>query len=521
MNADPINTEALPTDTAALHALVRELQSKLTISDLRCARAEYKLRDLLRRLYGAKNEKLNDAQRLLFGILEEQVNPAALLPTMSGSAQKTSGKRKGGGRRPKPENLPIRRKLIDLPEEQKAGLIKIREEITEQIEYRPSRFYLLHLVRPVYAHPKKEHAPILAALPPQVIPHAGVGPGFIAHVLVAKYCDHLPLYRQEGIDARAGVWISRQARCRYVDAAAHLLITIREQLKKMILASGYVQVDETFTKLLDPERRGRSHDAYLWGYHAPHEKAIVLEFSPTRGGEILYDFFPVRWAGVAQTDGAAMYPPVFKHRAGIVHIECIAHLRRYVLDAIKSDERQAIPLLRDITALYRIERVARVLGLSHEARGLLRHAQAKPVLRRLQRKFRALEHTAPPSGNLREAVTYANGRWPHLVRYAKIGFGHVHIDQNPIERCFRPGKVGLRNYLFIGHPAAGWRSAVIYSVVATCKLLGVNPESYVTWVLPILAAGTNHSTAQGLLPHDFARLHEEAIITPRAPSPSS
>ena len=236
-------------------------------------------------------------------------------------------------------------------------------------------------------------------------------------------------------------------------------------------------------------------------------------------------------AGLVQTDGAAMYPKVFKHRPNIIHLECMAHLRRYVLDAIKSDERQALPLLKDITELYRIERQAKDRGLCHEQRGFFRHAKAKPVLKRLQAKFRALERTAPPSGNLREAVTYANNRWPHLVRYAKVGFGHVHIDNNPIEGTFRPTKVGLRNYLFIGHPAAGWRSAVVYSVVATGKLLGVNPQNYLTWVLPKLAAATN-KTVTGLLPHDYARLHpNEGTVTAAAldvtavkdvePSPSS
>jgi len=389
MNAAALNKDPLPTDVELLRALVRELQSKLKFSELRCEKLDYKLRDLIRRVYGARNEKLNAAQRLLFGIVTEDIDP------------------------------------IDAP-------------------------------RPCVQQGKK-------AAP-----------------------------------KRGG-----------------------EQLKQKILGSGHIQVDETFTKLLDPERRGRSHDAYLWGYHAPHEKAIVLEFSPTRNGEILYDFFSARWTGIAQTDGAMMYPRVFRHRPGITHIECIAHLRRYLLDAIKSDERQAIPLLRDITELYRIERLARLLGLTHEQRGFLRHARAKPILKRLQRRFRALDHAAPASGNLREAVTYANGRWPHPARYAKIGFGHVHIDQNPIERCFRPGKVGLRNYLFIGHPAAGWRSAVIYTVVSTCRLVGVNPESYLTWVLPQLAAGTNRSTASGLLPHDFARLAESDALTYCAPSPSS
>jgi transposase len=527
-------TATLPADVAALQAMVRELQSQLKISNLRGDRLEYKLRDLIRRMYGAKTEKLNPAQRLLFGILEEQQLAAALLPAASNNTQTTTGagKKKGGGRKPKPENLPIRREIIDLPEEQRQGLVKIREEITEQIEYQPSLFYRLQLVRPVYAHPKKAQAPRVAALPPQVIPQAGVGPGFIAHVLIAKYVDHLPLYRQERIDARGGVQISRQARCRYVEAAAHLLITIRALLIEMILRNGYVQVDETFTKLMDPDRRGRSHDAYLWGYHAPLVKAVVFEFSPSRSGAILHDFFPQAWAGVVQTDGAKMYPSVFKHRPNVVHAECMAHLRRYVLDAIKSDELQALPLLKDITELYRIERQAKDRSLTHEQRGYFRHAKAKPILKRLQAKFRALERTAPASGNLREAVTYANNRWPSFVRYAKVGFGHLNIDNNAIEGTFRPTKVGLRNYLFIGHPAAGWRSAVVYSVVATCKLLGVNPENYIAWVLPKLAAATN-KTATGLLPHDYARLSldhsavvaeaaiEDTAVKGCEPSPSS
>jgi hypothetical protein len=358
-----------------------------------------------------------------------------------------------------------------------------------------------------------------------------VGPGFIAHVLTAKYVDHLPLYRQERIDARGGVWIGRQARCRYVEAAAHLLITIRAQLIERILRSSYVQVDETFTKLIDPDRRGRSRDAYLWGYHAPYEKAVVFEFSPTRSAAILHDFFPEKWTGVVQTDGAQMYPSVFKHRPNIIHVECVAHLRRYVLEAIKSDEHQALPLFKDITELYRLEGLAKDRQLTHEQRGYFRHAKAKPVLKRLQAKFRELERTAPPTGNLRDAVTYANNRWAHLVRYAKVGFGDVHIDNNRMEEKFRPTKVGLRNYLFIGHPAADWRSAVIYTVVANCKLVGVNPQSYIAWVLPKLAAATNQ-TATGLLPHDYALLTQHAdedteqdvdleTVTDCEPSPSS
>jgi transposase len=170
-----------------------------------------------------------------------------------------------------------------------------------------------------------------------------------------------------------------------------------------------------------------------------------------------------------------------------------------------------VPLLKGVTELYAIEQQAKDLRLSHAQRGAWRHAKAKPVLKRLQRRFRALERDAPLFGKLREAVTYANGRWRNLTRYARVDCGHILIDQNAIERCFRPSKVGLRNYLFIGHPEAGWRSAVIYSVIGTCRLVGVNPEAYVRWVLPKLACATN-KTAVDLLPHDYARLYPDQLL---------
>jgi transposase len=505
-------------DPEVLLARIRELESRLKISEARGDKLEYKLQDLLRRIHSPKSEKLNPNQWALFEIAGSGTAFVQELKRAAGQT-KNARRRRGGGRRRAPENLPVKREVIDLPEEQKAGLIKIREEITEQIEYQPSQFYLLQIIRPVYASRARTHAPIVAALPAQVIPQAGVGVGFVTHVLIAKYMDALPLYRQERIDARGGVWITRQARCRYVEAAAHLLITIHQHLKRKILDGGYVQVDETFTKLLDPDRGGKARDAYLWGYHAPHERAIVLEFSLSRSGEILHRFFPRGWQGEVQTDGAKMYPGVFKHHPGIVHFECVAHLRRYVLEAVKAGEMAAVPLLKEITRLYRIERQATDLEMTAAQRGALRYAKAKPILKELQRQFRALERDTPLFGKLREAVIYANHRWRNLARYARIECGHILIDQNSIERCFRPSKVCLRNYLFVGHPDAGWRSAVLYSVIGTCRLVGVNPEAYIRWVLPKLAAATN-STAQGLLPHDFATLYPEHIMN-YGSSPSS
>jgi transposase len=184
----PATSASDELDAQTLLARVRQLESLLKISEARCAKLEYKLQDLLRRIFDPKSEKLNPDQRALFGILE----PAAVaVPAQPATTSEASGiqtkRKKGGGRRPKPQNLPVRREVLDLPEEQKAGLVKIREEITEQIEYQPSQFFRLQIVRPVYASPQRAHAPIVVALPPQVIPQAGVGVGFIVHIIIAPY----------------------------------------------------------------------------------------------------------------------------------------------------------------------------------------------------------------------------------------------------------------------------------------------------------------------------------------------
>lgn len=257
----PSSTVQLDPETLLVR--LRQLESQLKLSEARCARAEYKLQDLLRRIHGPKSEKISSAQWALFGLPEAA--EAALARAAAKTAGTTSTKqKKRGGRRAAPQDLPVHREVIDLPEEQRAGLVKIREEITEQIEYRPSLFFRRQIIRPVYASRERAHAPIVAALPAQVIPQAGVGPGFLTHVVISKYLDHIPLHRQERIDARGGVWITRQARCRYVEHVAYLLITIHQYLKRKILDSGYVQLDETFTKLLDRDRGGKARDAYLW-----------------------------------------------------------------------------------------------------------------------------------------------------------------------------------------------------------------------------------------------------------------
>jgi transposase len=500
--------DPLPEDITSLKSLVRQLRSELTIEKLGRERAEAKVKDLLRRVFGPKSEKLNALQGLLFAAASAAGHVTAAtrdaVKRASPAATRLPAIRR---RRQAPENLPVLDTMrIDLPEDQKAGLVWMRDEISYEQDYRASQFFLRAIVRPVYAHPKKLHGPRIAPMPVRVIPQSMVGPGFLAHMLVSKYLDHIPYYRQERIDRRGGLDICAKSRVRYTEHCARLLLRVYRALIEKILASGYVSADETVVKLLDPDRRHKSQISYLWVYLAPTAQAIAFDFSLTRGAENLERFLPLDWQGALQSDGYSVYASLAKKRPGVTPVGCWTHARRRAADALKSGAgAPALALMREIGELYAIEREAAERGYSAAQRGYYRYAKCRPVFRRLKVRFEALKRSELPSSHLADAAGYALNRWSELVRYAKPGFGHVNIDQNPIEGNIRPTKIGAKNWLHIGHPKAGWRSAVIYSIIGTCRLVQVDPFDYLSWVLPKLAA-VRGVPISGLLPSDYARL---------------
>jgi transposase len=501
-----------PASTDPRDARIALLEQSLKVERLARERAELRLAELLRRVHGAKSEKFDSGQlTLLRAQLDADqaladVQPPSPAVIVDAATQNVTPKKKGGGRKPAPMHLPIEVVRIDPPVEERVGLKWIRDEITEETEYHPARYIRRQILRGVWVRENGEGAPIMAPLPPRVIPQSGAGTGLITHTLVAKYVDHCPLARQEKIAARSGVELSRQKLGRWVEAAAHLLITVRDQLADKVRASGYIQADETPVKVLDPDRGGKAALSYLWTYHAPLADAIVFDFNLSRGRDSPERFIPEGWGGALQSDGYELYASLGRDRPRITRFGCMAHCRRKIADAIKAGDANAVPFLEEIAKLYAIEKEATGGGLTDEQRGCLRHAKARPILKKLQRMFQAARQTTLPKSALGEAARYAVNQWPELARYAKAAHGRVRIDNNPVERGIRPTKLGMRNWLFIGHPDAGWRSAVIYSIVGTCKLLGINPEAYLNWVLPKLAAATTKNTA-GLLPHDYATIN--------------
>ena len=495
-----MSIEELQKEVARLREENRLLQFAKT-------RAEEKLKDLLRRFFGPKSEKMDPAQLRLAlesiqadEVLVEEEPPA---PQAEPSAPR---KHHGGGRRPVPENLPVVREVIDVPESERVGLEQIREEVTEEIDYRPSQFIRRQIVRPVYASKAKDQAPVQAAAPKRVIPGSGVGTGLVAHVLVSRFCDHLPYYRLEQIAARQGVTIDRQKMSTWVEHAAVLLKTVYDQLRSKLLNSGYVQVDETPIHVMDPERAGATRKAWLWAYHAPVESALVFDFNLSRGTDSPKAFFEDRGKGVIQTDGYGVYPAIFGERTDIELAGCMAHARRMWVKANESGDADAPAVLAEIQKLYRIE--AEIRDTNPQQRSAVRGSRSTLIMANLHRLCQQTLAQALPASATGRAASYMLDRWPQLELFTRPNKGHVLIDNNPVERGIRPTAIGRKNWLFLGHPSAGWRTAVIYSIIGSCKLAKVNPYEYLVWVLQRLATATTSDV--GLVtPLDYLAVKEQ------------
>jgi len=361
-------------------------------------------------------------------------------------------------------------------------------------------------VRPVYASPSHATAPRIAPLPARVVPSGQVGSGLVAHVVISKFADHLPIHRQEQMLARLGPTFTRQAMGQWVGHATLLLQSVHSLLRDDARAGRYIQMDETPVSVLDPERAGKARDAWLWAVHSPEKKIVVFEFHKNRSHappkQLLEGF-----AGVLQTDGFSAYDTALKALPGheIIRAACMAHARRGFMEALESGDDRVTPFLILFGKLYKIEAEAR--DLDPQARAARRAEHSVPLLLQLNLRLRSTsaDPTVLPQSDLAQAVNYCLARWAELSLFAEPGYGHVQIDNNPIERQIRPTKLGLRNWLFIGHPDAGDNPAVIYSVIGTCKLNKIDPWAYLNWALPALAAATNRN-AVDFTPQRFAAL---------------
>jgi transposase len=447
---------------------------------------------LVRRVFGSSGEQLDRNQLELLMQLPES-SPGEIA---AARPEKERGKGSRQERTPRlPENLPVVEEVID-PEPVKAQPEQWRcigQEVSEQLDYEPGRFLRRRLVRRKYVHrTNPDCAPLIAALPERLLDRSLPAPGLLAHIVVGKYCDHLPLYRQEQIYAqRHKVHLPRQSLSRWVELAADWLKPIYEQIRTGVMGGGYVQVDETPVDYLEPGH-GKTRQGYLWTCSRPGGD-VFYRWETSRAATCLNNIIPVRFTGTLQCDGYAAYRSFANARHGAIALAgCWAHVRRKFFDALEQTPKTAGWVMRQIQHLYRVEEKLREQKAGPRLRAAMRAHQSRPIVQRLERALVQLKQSRRhlPQSLLGLAMDYALGQWPTLKVYLQDG--RVEIDNNLVENAIRPTALGKKNWLFVGEAGAGDRAAILYTLVENCRRRGLDPYSYLKDVLTRLPRMTNH-----------------------------
>jgi transposase len=403
------------------------------------------------------------------------------------------------GRTKLPEHLE-RREIIIEPLQKTEGCKKIGDEVTEELEYEPGKLFVNRYVRPKYVT-GDNGAIITAPMIDRPLPKAIVGPGLLAQIIIDKYVDHLPLYRQEQRFKREGVSIPYSTISDWIKNGCALLDPLGEALKKIVISSDYLHADETPLKVLDKNKKGTTHRGFYWVYHNSIDNLVWFDYRQGRGregpNEILKDF-----SGYLQTDGYNVYD-IFKENKDITLLHCMAHARRKFFEAKNNNPAVAQYALEQIGLLYAIERKAKEQQLTADEIFELRQAEAVPILESLGKWMKETYLISLPKSTIGKALGYNIKRWPELKIYASDG--KLNIDNNPVENSIRPVAIGRKNYLFAGSHEAAERSAMLYSFLGTCKLNSINPF---IWLQDVLRRISNHpiNKIEELLPQNWKPL---------------
>lgn len=407
------------------------------------------------------------------------------------------------GRMRLPEHL--RREVILLkPEQDVSGLKKIGEDVTEILDYIPAELYVKQYIRHKYAAPLNEGGStvITASLPGRLLEKCMAGEGLLAQMVVDKYLDHLPIHRQLQRYERIGVKIAQSTSNDWLRMVMNHLHALYEAHKRSTLATAYLGADETPIKVLDEDKKGTTHRGYYWVYHNNEQKLVLFDYRPGRGREgpddILKDF-----QGYLQTDGYSVYE-AFDKRPGITLLHCMAHARRKFHEALQNDPPRAEYALHLFGQLYAIERRIKESELQGDEVVQLRQQEAVPVLQTLKtwmvKEYPILIIKKSP---IAQAMAYFLPRWEKLCIYTTDA--RLNIDNNLVENAIRPVALGRKNYLFAGSHEAAQRAAMIYSLLATCKLHNINPYYWLRDVLEHMHLFTTDNI-QGMLPQNWKKL---------------
>lgn len=500
-----------PEREAQLLRLLAEKDAELARRDERIADLQTELRfmrekvDLLvRRIFGRSSEQIDPAQLLLEGLWGKAEPPAPDESPEAGAESPSpeevaapSAKAACCRKRSRlPEHLPVEEEVILPPEVEQnpQHYRQIGEEVSERLDYRPARYLRRRTIRPKFVSlAQKARAPLVAPLGAQLAEKLSATPAMIAHVVVSKYGSHLPLDRQcKILWERHGLNISRQTLCNWVGLAGHWMRLVYQEVRRDVLGTNYVQVDETPVRYLEagvsPSRQG-----YLWTVHRPSLPGLArgpsfYQWHASRATRCLEEVLGAEFSGVIQCDGYAAYES-YAHTHGLEVVACWAHARRKFYEA-KDYHPAVLEVLNLIGRLYGIEKRLRDGGADAVGRERVRQRESAPLLTQIHQLLLGwqLRDRFLPGSSAGKAISYTLGLWEKLTLFAARG--EIEIDNNLVENVIRPTAVGKKNWLFIGDETAGQTSAIHFTLVNECRRLGLDPQDYYTRTLEKLPCST-------------------------------
>lgn len=457
---------------------------------------------LKRILFGSKSERHigEDPSQLALGLGFEQA-PVIEPKKEEIAYSREKPVKKGHAREGIPAHLP-REEQILLPEEDVTGMEQVGQAETEVYKYEPGKLSVIKYIRPKFVD-RKTGRILVADLPTLPIPSGNAGPSLLAHIVVSKYVDHLPLYRQSQILKREqGAHLAESTLNDWFSGTCKLLEPLYDVLWQKVQQSRYLQADETPIPVQTQDKPGATHKGYLWVYHSPPDKLVLFDYSKGRSREEPGDFLK-SFQGALQCDGYQAYD-MFEKTQGIQLLACWAHARRKFEQALDNDQERAEYALGKIRELYAIEREAE--DMDPDQRKVLRQEKSVPILAELKTWLMTQLNEVLPKDVIGRAIQYTLGLWDRLERYTQDG--QWLIDNNRIENSIRPVALGRKNYLFAGSHEAAQRAAMIYSLLGTCKMNGINPWQWLDHVLTVIP-DWKANRLEELLPTNFPQLQED------------
>ena len=500
---------------ASLILEVQALKEKAANDKYVIAQKDFIIEKLQKMLFGSKSERFTKeeiAANQLSLFEKEQAEKSAeeaAKQTITYDRTVQGGKQRETKRIPLPEDLP-RIEVVVEPEEDVSGLIRIGEEVTEILDIVPPVIQVIKVIRPKYAKPEAktedvDQPIVVAPMPSRVIDKGIPSTRLLAYIIMSKFIDHLPYYRQIKMFQRIGINIKSNTINGWISKCCVLLKVLYDEFVKNQFTKPYLQADETTIKVLRVKKsgkKGKAHTGYYWVYYDPMDHNVVFIYDRGRGKEYPIEHLS-NFSGILQTDGYIVYNE-FDKRIDIYLCACMAHIRRKFVEAIDNDKNRAEYFLEKVQQLYAIEEHAREQKYTAAQRLALRQEKASPIMAELK-TWLDLQYESSevlPQSAIGKAIRYALGRWKYQERYLEDG--RIEIDNNLVENSIRPLALGRKNYLFAGSEQGAQWGAMIYTLLGSAIRHGHNPLEYLTDVLRRLP-DTKMNQLHQLFPNNWTK----------------